>query len=116
MKKIFLIIGFLAFIISYSYSQQKNLFKPIAGPDEFIVMNDSMKAGLIAEYSSLIHKVDSISSLNTSRFPSREDLNETSQKPVLRNNMPCIEIKGNFTTLVIKPDTTIKYSLLIRKP
>ena len=37
------------------------------------------------------------------------------QKPQMFDNMPCVKPQGHFPMPIVKPDSTIRYSLLIKK-
>jgi hypothetical protein len=46
---------------------------------------------------------------------SGQDLTAIFQMPQTFDNMPCVVPQGYFPMLIVKPDSTIRYSLLIKK-
>lgn len=44
-----------------------------------------------------------------------QDLNKIIQTPQTTDNMPCLKPEGYFPMPVYKPDSTVKYTLLIKK-
>ena len=44
-----------------------------------------------------------------------QDMREIIQTPQAFDNMPCLKPKGDFPMPVYKPDSTVKYTLLIKR-
>ena len=122
MKKLILLSGFVSLLFSPAFSQQKNFFKPETNPWSLSIENDTtisnlMKDQIFPKFSYLILLRDSLlSSQDSEKFAYNSQGFGMQERRVIDDNMPCIEPRGNYPSLMIKPDTTIRYTLLIGKP
>jgi hypothetical protein len=104
MKTAIILITFLGLISTAAFTQQKDRVKPETysrklPPDKRFV------------YPGLPSFADSI----RKPFPGWYPRSFTNRR-LPGDNMPCIKPEGYYPMIVIKPDTTINYTLLIRRP
>jgi hypothetical protein len=113
MKRIILLSGFIILLFNSTFSQQRQL--PIPETNHWNFSRD-IDTTFFNLYSDIL--IDSLlSALHSGKnvYPMQGKF-ELPKRSSVYDNMPCIEPRGNFHSLIIKPDTTIRYTLLIRKP
>jgi hypothetical protein len=105
MKKLMIISTILGLSVSFIYSQQYNQIKTDSSfqANSILFWNNSIAekklfSGSVMDRNSLIGPISS--RLSISSF----------------DNMPCLKPEGNFSMLVLKPDSTMRYNLIIRNP
>ena len=118
-----LIVGYyLPTFSQLDYRPQNNLLQIDTTFSNLSLKNNFKTPNLVISY-------DSNWLFNTSRnnkklmYPKLTDKNSKSvqdpiaifQKPPTFDNMPCVVPQGYFPMLIVKPDSTIRYSLLIKK-
>ncbi len=117
--KLLILVSFLLFISEYTISAQsqqcilpiatiqiQNVDKSYPKPNG---LNDTI------EYESNLHEwIDPLG--NSQNKPELKGTAvEKPQMTITQKSMPCYKPEGSFPMLMLEPDTTIRYSLLIKK-
>jgi len=122
MRKIILLTVAITFFLTPNYSQlyrPLNLFVPeFKYPVETLQKPNTL--GNSYSYKDfkqhITPKINSVShALLQLNLSYRYRLNETSQSPILYDNMPCYKPPGYYPIYTYVPDSTVRYSLLIKK-
>ncbi len=110
MKRIILLSGLLILIIYPTFSQQSNILEIRQWS-----YSKQIDTTLLNLFSGM--RIDSLlSATNPEHIYHLRGIYESPERNIMDDNMPCVKPKGNYPSLLIVPDTTIRYTLLIRKP
>jgi hypothetical protein len=110
MKKTILLIGLISLLILPVFSQSESFLNRTLDEWSFSKQIDS----------SLLKRFN-YSMLSDSMLTFPKDQHhfqkwEFHEKGIIDDNMTILIPRGNYPSLIIKPDTTIRYTLLIIKP
>lgn len=122
MKSLILLVSFISLFLAPAFSQI----------NKYVKIDTTLKAGSILSYQKQFKQCDSTgfkSLLNDSlnnrklQFPDFYLRNPDTASKSLRNiskrpfgdKMPCLRPEGYFPMAIVKPDSTIRYSLLIKR-
>ena len=119
MKRIILITGLAGLLIGTTFSQQKKYIYPevygLFQKDENKTMPGIKNDMDIMQYPNLI--VQNTMPLSAAdrirRAYIMQGFNKMTGRYRLGYQMPCIKPKGYFPSVIIKPDTTINYRLIV---
>jgi hypothetical protein len=110
MRKLFLLSGLLV-LLNYPTFSQENNFPEIKQWS----YSKQVDTALLNLFSGI--QIDSLLSITNSKHDYHlQGIFETPERNIINDNMPCIKPKGNYPLLFVIPDTTIRYTLLIKKP
>jgi len=118
-----LIVGYYLPTFSQFYNRPQNYRLPIDTTYSNLSLKNNLKT------PKLVNPFDSSWLFNNSRnnkkliYPGLTDKNSKLvqdpitifQKPQMFDNMPCVVPQGNFPMPIVEPDTTVRYTLLIKK-
>ena len=123
MKKLGLIAAIISTVVNLMFSQQKyyfqidRTFKKLSFDSTTINLNYENKK----DYQSLLN--NSLNGMKNFPFSSTDKKSYSAESWIGSidstqnyDNMPIIIPKGNYSMLIVKPDTSINYYLLIKKP
>jgi hypothetical protein len=108
MKKAILIIGLLLLLFNLSFSQQRSY--SYSSPENWTLSlhHDTIISGINVD--SLLSTIKPDYTYNFQGLP------KSMKGYSVEDNMPCILPKGNYSGLMLKPDTTNRCKLLIIHP
>jgi hypothetical protein len=110
MKKLILLSGLLV-LLNYPTFSQENTFPEMKQWS----YSKQIDTALLNLFSSIW--IDSLlSTTNSDHSYHMQGIFETPERNIINDNMPCIKPTGNYPLIFVIPDTTIRYTLLIKKP
>lgn len=115
MKPLLLVVVLTCLCIM-KVSAQQNLKKPKYSKDNGYSYSSELAMNFNSYAEALKQQDPPKLHINPDQLPSRRPPYFRTSRPPLTDHMPVIRPKGYFHGIVIKPDTTIDYKLLIRKP
>ncbi len=118
-----LIVGYYLPTFSQFYNRPQNYRLPIDTTYSNLSLKNNLKT------PKLVNPFDSSWLFNNSKnnkkliYPGLTDINSQSGQapnaifnmPSTSDNMPCVVPQGYFPMPIVKPDTTVRYTLLIKK-
>ena len=121
MKRLILLAAFTGLVFIPNFSQMFNLITLDTTYKDLSLFRSSVHQNPLNRkaYSEVSNTIMNSGNL---LFPDISSFNPLFNKNLgkitysIYDNMPCIKPEGNFSMLISKPDSTYRYSLIIRKP